>query len=67
MELIDRHTEFSRLDEVLRDVRSGQSQVLVLRGPVSNPKGSSHMRHYNSCARRCWTASTIFRSRSVMP
>jgi hypothetical protein len=32
MELIDRRAEFSLLDEVLRDVRSGQSQVLVLRG-----------------------------------
>jgi DNA-binding CsgD family transcriptional regulator len=32
MELIDRRAERSLLDAVLRDVRSGQSRVLVLRG-----------------------------------
>src|SRR5215475_9050225 len=32
MKLIDRHAERSLLDGVLRDVRSGQSRVLVLHG-----------------------------------
>lgn len=32
MKLIDRHTERSLLDGVLRDVGSGQSRVLLLHG-----------------------------------
>src|SRR5262245_58639694 len=40
MELIDRHAERSLLDGALRDVRSGQSRVLVLHGDAGVGKSA---------------------------
>jgi DNA-binding CsgD family transcriptional regulator len=40
MELIDRHTERSVLDGVLRDVRVGQSRVLILHGEAGVGKSA---------------------------
>jgi len=47
VELIDLRAEFSLLDEVLREVRSGQSRVLVLRRDPGVDK--SELMNYLAC------------------
>src|SRR5690242_17908514 len=56
MALIDRFAERSVLDGVLRDVRSGQSQVLVLHGEPG--VGKSALMEY--AARQAWGCRVLW-------